>query len=480
MEPGPSSCGLIDGQTAGYARRSIDAKAPPRENCGKRVENRRVRDAAAKKERAGTTAWRPRRNYEAERLPGQDISRDFQSEMAEIVSASPTGRRRIQRRRWRGIGRGHPPRSAADGGNPRQVGAGRRFARLSRIRSPWAALLEVCRGLAYRAHDPVGLSQPDSGDGAAIHGGRFTPGGRPRSMSSLDPSRDQGPPKASRENSSPVCSAPMTSTARISSISAPSPARPRERRAQDWSAAGSPKRAEGRNRHSELARRLQGRRRRGHARPELRAGRTRKHDNLVLWRWRPEGFIRFDSTLGAPAHERLPGPDKARAALLYPRPRRRLAFGIPTCLLARYRRLRAEGAADRRRARRGRLPRRAADARRGEVEIRAEINLAQRAAGDERDSRELFPKTERKALAKAPRRRPRAPPPEASDSMCSTSRATSPRARSSGSAARSTPCSPSRGQTRRGLVRIESPGGTVTGYGLAAARVARLRAARSS
>ena len=35
------------------------------------------------------------------------------------------------------------------------------------------------RGLAYRAHDPRWAFAPLSGDGAAIHGGRFNPKGKP-------------------------------------------------------------------------------------------------------------------------------------------------------------------------------------------------------------------------------------------------------------------------------------------------------------
>ena len=43
------------------------------------------------------------------------------------------------------------------------------------------------QGLAYRAHDPRWSFRPLSGDGAAIHGGRFNPKGTPALYVSLDP-----------------------------------------------------------------------------------------------------------------------------------------------------------------------------------------------------------------------------------------------------------------------------------------------------
>ena len=43
------------------------------------------------------------------------------------------------------------------------------------------------RGLAYRAHDPRWSFKPLSGEGAAIHGGRFNPKGTPALYVSLDP-----------------------------------------------------------------------------------------------------------------------------------------------------------------------------------------------------------------------------------------------------------------------------------------------------
>jgi RES domain-containing protein len=42
-------------------------------------------------------------------------------------------------------------------------------------------------GLAYRAHDPRWSFKPLSGDGAAVHGGRFNPKGTPALYLSLDP-----------------------------------------------------------------------------------------------------------------------------------------------------------------------------------------------------------------------------------------------------------------------------------------------------
>jgi RES domain-containing protein len=42
-------------------------------------------------------------------------------------------------------------------------------------------------GLAYRAHDPRWSFKPLSGDGAAIHGGRFSPKGTPALYVALDP-----------------------------------------------------------------------------------------------------------------------------------------------------------------------------------------------------------------------------------------------------------------------------------------------------
>jgi RES domain-containing protein len=41
--------------------------------------------------------------------------------------------------------------------------------------------------LAYRAHDPRWSFKPLSGDGAAVHGGRFNPKGTPALYLSLDP-----------------------------------------------------------------------------------------------------------------------------------------------------------------------------------------------------------------------------------------------------------------------------------------------------
>lgn len=43
------------------------------------------------------------------------------------------------------------------------------------------------QGLAYRAHDPRWSFKPLSGEGAAIHGGRFNPKGTPALYVSLDP-----------------------------------------------------------------------------------------------------------------------------------------------------------------------------------------------------------------------------------------------------------------------------------------------------
>jgi RES domain-containing protein len=43
------------------------------------------------------------------------------------------------------------------------------------------------QGLAYRAHDPRWSFKPLSGDGAAVHGGRFNPAGTPALYLSLDP-----------------------------------------------------------------------------------------------------------------------------------------------------------------------------------------------------------------------------------------------------------------------------------------------------
>ena len=54
------------------------------------------------------------------------------------------------------------------------------------IRSRWAALREIV-GLAYRAHDPRWSFRPLSGDGAAVHGGRFNPKGTPALYLALDP-----------------------------------------------------------------------------------------------------------------------------------------------------------------------------------------------------------------------------------------------------------------------------------------------------
>ena len=43
------------------------------------------------------------------------------------------------------------------------------------------------RGLAYRANDPRWSFKPLSGDGAAVHGGRFNPKGTPALYAALDP-----------------------------------------------------------------------------------------------------------------------------------------------------------------------------------------------------------------------------------------------------------------------------------------------------
>ncbi len=43
------------------------------------------------------------------------------------------------------------------------------------------------QGLAYRAHDPRWSFKPLSGDGAAVHGGRFNPKGTPALYVALDP-----------------------------------------------------------------------------------------------------------------------------------------------------------------------------------------------------------------------------------------------------------------------------------------------------
>ena len=95
----------------------------------------------------------------------------------------------------------------------------------------------------------------------------------------------------------------------------------------------------------------------------------------------------------------------------------------------------------------------------------------------------LLDRKERKALAKSAQERGQggrqdaARPGAGKAHLCARpSRATCARARSSALARRSTPSSSPRGQeTDETVIRIESPGGTVTGYGLAAAEILRLR-----
>ena len=74
----------------------------------------------------------------------------------------------------------------ADRGTARQVRPGQRAARLSRF-DRGRRLCVRFQGLCYRAHDPRWSFTPLSGDGAAIHGGRFNPKGRPALYLALDP-----------------------------------------------------------------------------------------------------------------------------------------------------------------------------------------------------------------------------------------------------------------------------------------------------
>ena len=88
---------------------------------------------------------------------------------------------------------------------------------------------------------------------------------------------------------------------------------------------------------------------------------------------------------------------------------------------------------------------------------------------------EILAKKERKALVKARKKAAKKAAPPTSASSCSISRATSAPARSDArprDRRRATVARPGRDEV---VVRIESPGGTVTGYGLAATQLLRLR-----
>src|SRR5262249_792496 len=71
-------------------------------------------------------------------------------------------------------------------GIARQVRPGGAASRLSRFDRAWRLCLRF-EGLAYRAHDPRWSFRPLSGDGAAVHGGRFNPKGTPALYLALDP-----------------------------------------------------------------------------------------------------------------------------------------------------------------------------------------------------------------------------------------------------------------------------------------------------
>jgi RES domain-containing protein len=156
------------------------------------------------------------------------------------------------------------------------------------------------RGTCYRAHDPRWSFRPLSGEGAAIHGGRFNPKGVAALYLALDPMtavKEANQGFAHKIEPCVLCSYDVdcedivdlrTDKARGASRAA----------SEDMAAAWFSFLAEGREPPSwRIARRLIGEGAAGILAPSYAPGATRADHNLVLWDWsdrRPHKVAVFD------------------------------------------------------------------------------------------------------------------------------------------------------------------------------------------
>jgi RES domain-containing protein len=144
------------------------------------------------------------------------------------------------------------------------------------------------QGTCYRAHDPRWSFKPLSGDGAAIHGGRFNPRGVPALYLALDPIgavREANQGFAHKTEPCVLCAYEVdcddivdlrTDEARTAQRVA----------AQDMAAGWFSFLAEGDEPPSwRIARRLIGEGAAGMLAPSYAPGATLADHNLVLWRW---------------------------------------------------------------------------------------------------------------------------------------------------------------------------------------------------
>ncbi len=144
----------------------------------------------SKKQLAEIVGLKPEALYKARRAnAAKTVTR--LAEMAEILNRVAVGRADarkrslVSKRTHPGVRRPH--RRVAG-----EVGSSDGLARLSRFDRAGRICVRF-QGLAYRAHDPRWSFKPLSGEGAAVHGGRFNPKGSAGALSRAGSDRcDQG------------------------------------------------------------------------------------------------------------------------------------------------------------------------------------------------------------------------------------------------------------------------------------------------
>jgi RES domain-containing protein len=143
-------------------------------------------------------------------------------------------------------------------------------------------------GICYRAHDPRWAFRPISGDGAAIHGGRFNPKATPALYLSLDPitaikEANQG----FAHKIEPCAPCPYSvDCANVIDLRAPKRGSERAAAFEDVACPWFALAAKGKEPPSwRLARRLIAERQAGLLAPSFAPGANAQDHNLILWRW---------------------------------------------------------------------------------------------------------------------------------------------------------------------------------------------------